>query len=79
MKKKLNLGVRVQDLFNSMASRSDTYGRDFVLFNNNTMTSRVVNFSISYRFAEMKFKDKRLKGTQSDGELPSLQSESSAD
>ena len=79
LKKKLNLGVRVQDLFNSMASRSDTYGRDFVLFNNNTMTSRVVNFSISYRFAEMKFKDKRLKGTQSDGELPSLQSESSAD
>lgn len=79
LKKKLSLSIRVQDLFNTMASRNNTYGTDFVLFNTNTMTSRVVNFSLSYRFAEMKFKDKRLKGTQENSELPSLHSDSSSD
>ena len=58
-----------------MASRGTTYGTDFVLFNNNSVTSRIVNFSLSYRFAEMKFKDKRLKGLQGGGDLPSLNAE----
>lgn len=79
MKKKLNVNIRVQDLFNSMSFRGNTYGQDFVMFNNNTMTSRVVNFGISYKFAEMKFKDKRLKGVQDGGELPSVSSSESGD
>ena len=76
LKDRLSLSIRVQDLFNTMASRGTTYGTDFVLFNNNTATSRIVNFSLSYRFAEMKFKDKRMKGLQDGGELPSLNTES---
>ena len=79
LKKKLTLSIRVQDLFNSMSFRGNTYGTDFVMFNNNTMTSRVVNFNVAYRFAEMKFKDKRLKGAQNTGELPSLNPDSSGD
>ena len=75
LKERLSLSIRVQDLFNTMASRGTTYGTDFVLFNNNSVTSRIVNFSLSYRFAEMKFKDKRLKGLQGGGDLPSLNAE----
>lgn len=75
LKERLSLSIRVQDLFNTMASRGTTYETDFVLFNNNSVTSRIVNFSLSYRFAEMKFKDKRLKGLQGGGDLPSLNAE----
>ena len=74
LKKRLSASINVQDLFNSMSFRGNTYGQDFVLFNNNTMDTRIVRFSLAYKFAEMKFKDKRLKGAK-DGERPDSDAE----
>ena len=69
LKKKLTLSVRVSDIFNTISRRANTIGDDFVMFNNNTMDTRILNFSIAYRFAEMKFKDKRLKNMDEREEL----------
>ncbi|MBQ1968233.1 MAG: TonB-dependent receptor [Flavobacteriales bacterium] len=62
LKDKLNASIRVNDLFNSMRSNSNTYGDDYVMFNNNRMNRQVVSFTVSYRISEIKFKDKRAKG-----------------
>ena len=68
LKDKLNASIRVNDLFNSMKTKSNTYGADYVMFNNNHMNRQVVSFTLSYRISEIKFKDKRAKGLGGGGE-----------